>query len=416
MPNKQTQKEIETLVQLSSTINSSLDIAEVLKSAMRFVEELMDAEVSSIFEVDDAKNELFFRVVRGEGAYKAKEIRMKMGEGVAGWVASYRESVIVSDTERDKRFSTKVDSITGFKTKSIIALPIKNKGRLIGVLEVLNKRGGGPFTRDDLNLLTIAANQIGIALVNAKLYERLQEKFSLTREELKKTQKQLLRSERMAALGKFSQGVAHEVRNPVMSIGGFARRLKEKNADERTVAYANIILKETARLEKMVKDIERYTSMPAPVIQPVKLSALLQSALHIWEKEHTEDNLKIKLQSLLEDSTISADEAQLTQAVVNLLRNAAEAMPKGGTIYISTCREDNYIVISVKDEGAGIDPENLPQIFDPFFTSKPQGSGLGLTTVNRIVMDHGGEVKVSSRPGAGTEIKLYIPHLSESTS
>ena len=166
MPKKQTQKEIETLVQLSSTINSSLDIAEVLKSAMRFVEELMDAEVSSIFEVDDAKNELFFRVVRGEGARKAKEIRMKMGEGVVGWVASSCEPVIASDTEKDKRFSTKVDSITGFKTKSIIALPIKNKGRLIGVLEVLNKRGGGPFTQDDLNLLTIAVNQIGIALVN----------------------------------------------------------------------------------------------------------------------------------------------------------------------------------------------------------------------------------------------------------
>jgi signal transduction histidine kinase len=282
-------------------------------------------------------------------------------------------------------------------------------------LEVLNKRGGGPFTQEDLNLLTIAVNQIGIAVVNAKLYERLQEKFSLTREELKKTQDQLLRSERLAALGKFSQGVAHEVRNPVMSIGGFARRLKEKYADERTVAYADIILKETARLEKMVKDIERYTSMPEPVIHPVKLSALLQSALDIWEEEHAADNLRIKLQTILEDPTISVDEAQLTQAVVKLLDNSAEAMPEGGSIFISTCWEDSYLAISVKDEGSGIDPEDLPHIFDPFFTAKPQGSGLGLTTVNRIVRDHGGEVKVSSRPGAGTEIKLCIPHFSGST-
>jgi hypothetical protein len=252
-------------------------------------------------------------------------------------------------------------------------------------------------------------------VVTATVFERLQEKFSLTRDELKKTQEQLLRSERLAALGQFSQGVAHEVRNPVMSIGGFARRLKEKHADERTVAYVDIILKETARLEKMVKDIERYTSMPEPVIQPVKLSALLQSALDIWEEEHAADNLRIKLQTILEDPTISADEAQLTQAVVKLLDNSAEAMPEGGTIFISTCWEDNYLAISVKDEGSGIDPEDLPHIFDPFFTAKPQGSGLGLTTVNRIVRDHGGEVKVSSRPGAGTEIKLYIPHFSEST-
>ncbi len=144
-----------------------------------------------------------------------------MGEGVAGWVASSGEPMIVPDTQIDKRFSFKVDSITGFKTKSIIALPIKNRGRLIGVLEALNKRGGRPFGHEDLEALTIVVNQIGIAMVNAKLYERLQEKFSLTQAELKMTQEQLLRSERLAASGQLSQGVAHEVRNPIMSIGGF---------------------------------------------------------------------------------------------------------------------------------------------------------------------------------------------------
>ena len=172
MSDKQPAKEIEILVQLSTTVNSSLDITEVLSSAMGFVEELMDAEASSIFEVDDATNELFFRVVRGEGAYKAKEIRLKMGEGVVGWVANSGEPAIVPDTQKDERFSSKVDSITGFKTKSIIALPIKNKGRLIGVLEVLNERGSQPFTDEALEVLTIVVNQIGIAMANAKLYKQ----------------------------------------------------------------------------------------------------------------------------------------------------------------------------------------------------------------------------------------------------
>jgi sigma-B regulation protein RsbU (phosphoserine phosphatase) len=105
MSHKQPEKKIEILVQLSTTVNSSLDITEVLSSAMGFVEELMDAEASSIFEVDDATNELFFRVVRGEGAYKAKEIRLKMGEGVVGWVANSGEPAIVPDTQKDERFS-----------------------------------------------------------------------------------------------------------------------------------------------------------------------------------------------------------------------------------------------------------------------------------------------------------------------
>ncbi len=415
MSHKQAAREIETLVQLSSTVNSSLDIAEVLSSAMGFVEELMDAEASSIFEVDDATNELFFRMVRGEGAHKAKEVRLKMGEGVVGWVASTVEPAIVTDAQKDKRFSPKVDSITGFKTKSIIALPIKNKGRLIGVLEVLNKRGSKPFNHEALEVLTIVVNQIGIAMVNAKLFERLQEKFSLTQAELQRTQEQLLRSERLAALAQFSQGVAHEVRNPVMSIGGFARRLKKRlHDDDPAVAYADIILKETVRLEKMVEDIERYTSMPEPVIQPVKLSTLLQSVLNIWEQEHRVVNAKIRLQTPSEDPTICVDKKQMANALIKLLCNSADAMPDGGTISISTCWEGNCLVISIKDDGAGIDPKDLPRIFDPFFTAKPQGSGLGLTTVNRIVRDHGGQVKVSSKAGAGTEVKLCIPRFSDS--
>jgi signal transduction histidine kinase len=381
-------KEFETLLRLSSIVNSSLDITEVLTSAMGFVEELLDAEASTIFEVDETTNELFFRVVRGEGAYKAKEIRLKMGEGVVGWVASSGESVIVPDAQKDKRFSSEVDSITGFETRSIIASPIKNKGRLIGALEVLNKKGAKP----------------------SKLYDRLQGKFLLTQSELKKTQEQLLRSERLAALGQFSMGVAHEVRNPVMSIGGFARRLKKRlERDDTAVAYADIILKETGRLEKMVEDIERYTSMPEPVTQPVKLSALFQTVLNIWEEEHREGKARIKLQTLPENPTIFLDEEQMANSLIKLMHNSASAMPNGGTITISNCWEGNCLVISVKDNGAGIDPEVLPRIFDPFFTTKTQGSGLGLTTVNRIVSNHGGQVKVSTDLGAGTEVKLCIP-------
>jgi signal transduction histidine kinase len=403
-------KEFETLLQLSAIVNSTLDITEVLTSAMGFMEELLDAEASTIFEVDETTNELFFRVVRGEGALKANEIRLKMGEGVVGWVASSGEPVIVPDAQKDKRFSSGVDSITGFETKSIIALPIKNKERLIGVLEVLNKKGTKPFDHASLEVLTSMVNQIGIAMVNAKLYERLQDKFLLTQSELKKTQEELLRSERLAALGHFSMGVAHEVRNPVMSIGGFARRLKKRlDHDDTAVAYADIILKETSRLETMVEDIERYTSMPEPVTRPVKLSKLFQSVLNLWKEQHRQEKVKVKLQALPEDPTIFLDEQQITRTLTELLHNAASAMPNGGTITIANYWEGSCLVISVTDTGIGIDPGDLPRIFDPFFTTKSQGSGLGLTTVNRIVTNHGGQVKIFSNLGTGTEVKLYLP-------
>ena len=413
MTKETSSRKIETLVKLSSVINSSLDIVEVLNNAMRFVEELIGAEGSSIFEVDNTTNELFFRVLRGEEAHKAKEIRMRFGEGVVGWVASSGEPVIVSDAEKDTRFSTKIDLITGLKTRSIIALPIENKGELIGVLELINKRGNGAFHEDDLKILTIVANQIGIAMVNAKLYERLQEKFSLTRAELKKTQDQLIRSERLSALGQLSQGVAHEVRNPVMSIGGFARRLKNKLEHDKTLSgYVDIILKEAARLKQMVKDIEQYTTMSDAKLQEIKLSTVIQQTLTLWKRDPNAEKTEIRLQKLTEDPTIYADEEQMVRALINLFRNSAEAMLDGGTILISTSWEDRYLVICVRDNGLGIDPEDLPRIFDPFFTAKPKGSGLGLTTVNRIVSDHKGEVRVSSEVGTGTEVKLYLPRFS----
>ncbi|MCF8142883.1 MAG: GAF domain-containing protein [Deltaproteobacteria bacterium] len=403
-------KEIDALVELSSMINSSLDIFEVLNCAMRFAEEVIGAEGSSIFEIDYTRNELFFRILSGHETHTVREIRMKMGEGVAGWVARTGEPVIVPDTEKDTRFSSKIDLITGFKTRSIIALPIRNNGRLTGVLELVNKRGPTPFNQEDLEFLTIAANQIGIAMVNARLYERLKEKFTLTQAELKKTQEQLLRTERLSALAELSQGVAHEVRNPVMSIGGFARRLKSRLHSDKTLeSYVDIILKESARLEQMVKDVEAYTAMPEPDIREVKLSDVLHHALSAWENAPGIHHLDIQLTPLPEDPTLYLDKEQISLALINLFQNAAEAMPRGGAVLVSTTWEDEYLSIRVKDNGPGIDPEDLPRIFDPFFTAKSQGSGLGLTTVNRIVNNHRGQVKVWSEPGVGTEFQIRLP-------
>jgi len=403
-------KNIESLVELSSLINSSLEIVEVLSHATRFVERVFDTEGSSIFELDETTNELFFRVLSSQDTHNVAEVRLKMGEGIAGWVARTGEAVIVPDTARDPRFTSKVDRLTGFKTRSLIALPIRNKGRLIGVLELVNKIGPSPFNQEDLEFLTVAANQIGIAIANARLYHRLQQQFTLTQTELRKAQEQLIRTERLAALAELSAGVAHEVRNPVMSIGGFARRLKKKLASDKTLeAYVDIILTEAARLEQMVKDVEAYTSMPEPDLREIKLSALLSHALSIWEQETASKRVEIRLASSTEDPILYLDRGQIAIALTNLLQNAADVMPAGGTITISTEWEDRYLIIGVKDNGPGIAPEDLPRIFDPFFTAKSQGSGLGLTTVNRIVTAHRGHIKVCSEVGAGTEFKLYLP-------
>jgi signal transduction histidine kinase len=390
-------------------VNASLDLTEVLDNAMNYVETLMDAETSSIFELEPERGELRFRLARGKWGSKAKEIRLSIGEGIAGRAAREGKTILVPDVEKDNRFTPRVDAHTGFKTRSVVCVPIRHKGRLVGVLEVLNKRRG-PFDENDVELLTVVSNQIGIAMENARLYERLHERFTLTAEELRKTQRKVIHSERMVALARLSQGVAHEVRNPVMSIGGFAKRMKQKlSPDDPVYNYAEIIVNEAARLEKMVQDIENYASMRQPEFSEVKLRELLEHVVKDWRARRGMAGIDIRLDLPDDEMTFPADERLLCLVFDNLFRNAAEAMGGEGLLSVSAYSEAGQVIVTVADTGRGIPSEALPLIFDPFYTSNTRGSGLGLTTVDRIVSGHHGTVSVDSTPGAGTEFRIQLP-------
>jgi two-component system sensor histidine kinase HydH len=403
--------ELRTLVELSTLINSSLDIQTVLDNAMECVQMSMNAEASAIFELDEAKRELSFRIVLGDAADKAKEVRLRIGEGVAGWVAQTGTPVIVQDTHSDSRFSPLVDVTTGFETRSILCVPMVYKGELTGVIEVLNKKGKGVFDANDQEVLTVLANQIAIAIENARLYTRLSERFSLATEELKSAQEKLIRSERLAALGRLSQGVAHEVRNPVMVIGGFAHRLEKEFPDNVAIRkMAEIILAETERLERMVVAIETLSKLRQPVPQATELPKVVEAALRSVSGHLTSQGIQVIGSYSHERQAIEADEELLELAIRNVLMNAIEAMPDGGTLELSLASHPDGMLLSIKDSGVGIHPGDLANIFDPFFTSKAQGSGLGLSTVHRIISDHSGEINLSSTPGRGTEVQIRLPH------
>ena len=403
-------EKIKTIARVSSIINSSLNIDGVLSNSMLLVEELMEAEACSIFELDKEKNELFFRLARCDPHGNTKIIRMKMGEGIVGSVASAGEMIIVPDTKKDDRFNSMVDSITGFQTKSIIAVPIKNKGQILGVIQVLNCGRVASLDESTLEVLFIVAGQVGIAMENAKLYSRLKENFALTKAELKETQAKLLRSERLAAMGQLSHAVAHEVRNPVMIIGGFALRLKKMlHSDQRAGKYIDVLLQETARLEKIVVDVEQYTSLPEPELKQVNLSDLLKNAVYGWSKNQKEIATEVKIKSMSGNPEIYVDKELMKEALIRILSNAQESMAQEGVITISTWWEGKSIIISLRDHGTGIVKEDLPRVFDPFFTSKMQGTGLGLSFVSRIVAGHGGEVKIYSTRGVGTDVRICFP-------
>jgi signal transduction histidine kinase len=287
---------------------------------------------------------------------------------------------------------------------------MKSKGQIVGVLEVLNKRGDSLFTERDLEMLAILGNLIAVALDNARLYTRLREQFVLTEEELKATQARLIRSERLAALGKLSAGVAHEVRNPVMVIGGFARRLHKQFGDVEPVRKsAEVILSEAERLEQMVVDIEAFCRLPQPTLGRVVAERLIEHLMRGLADVCQAQGIEVRTRTKGPVRDFNADEGLIEIALKNIVTNAIEAMPDGGILELSLDFQPDALVMSVKDQGPGIAPQDLPSVFDPFFTSKTRGSGLGLTASHRIVSDHGGEIVIHSTMGQGTDVKIILP-------
>jgi two-component system sensor histidine kinase AtoS len=161
----------------------------------------------------------------------------------------------------------------------------------------------------------------------------------------------------------------------------------------------------------MVHDVEHYTALPDPDLRQVKLSELLNSTIDIWKTEHEPIDIEVTMESMPEDPVILVDRNLMRTALVNVLVNAQESIMPKGKVIIGTWWDEKLLVISIKDSGAGITREDLPRVFDPFFTSKTQGAGLGLTTVNHIVSGHGGEVKIYSAPQVGTDVHIRFPAL-----
>lgn len=225
--------------------------------------------------------------------------------------------------------------------------------------------------------------------------------------ELKRLQERLARTERMAALGEVAAKVAHEIRNPLISVGGFARRL-EKKLSGNPKEYADIITKEVGRLEVILNEILGFVKEIRIVKELVTSESLVDDVMSLVQSDIEERGIVIVRESA-GPIELYVDPSRIKEAFLNILTNAIHAVESNGTISIRTYREDTEAVIEIMDTGKGIDDETMPFIFDPFFTTKKIGTGLGLSITHRIIEEHKGRIEVKSTPGTGTTFKLFIP-------
>ncbi len=249
-----------------------------------------------------------------------------------------------------------------------------------------------------------------MAIENAKLYERLRHKFQLTEQELKRTQARLLRSERLSAVGNLVQGVAHEIRNPLMTIGGFARRIKSKETEDKSLSrYADIILEEAGRLEKLVQDVREFSEVQTAKLSPSRIEAVIEEIVPKIEALAQETGVQVRLSMDDDIPPLDMDCSQMAKALLNIAENGIEAMPSGGNLEIQILKGKRNLSLCISDTGKGITEDQRNSVYDPFVTSKTRGAGLGLTMVHRIITNHHGEIEIQTAEGKGTTVTVRIP-------
>jgi two-component system sensor histidine kinase HydH len=229
-------------------------------------------------------------------------------------------------------------------------------------------------------------------------------------EELQQSHELLLRSERFAAVGEAAAYVSHEIKNPLMVIGGFARQL-ERNPEVPPTAGAKlrIISDEVRRLENFLGELRDFTRPAAPAKQEADLNELVQEVAIMMQETAKEMNIQLVTRLASNLPLVSYDPNQMKQVLINLVKNALEAMDTGGVITMTTTALDGQVRLSVHDTGKGIDPGIIPDIFNPFFTTKKTGTGLGLAVINKIIEDHHGTITVESSKGQGSTFTVHLP-------
>jgi PAS domain S-box-containing protein len=223
-------------------------------------------------------------------------------------------------------------------------------------------------------------------------------------------EERLLASERLAAIGNTVTHIAHEIKNPLAIIGGFARQLKRAEVlDDKARQKLSIITEEVSRLEAMLAQMRDFIKRPPVQKQVGQIEAVIEEALELFADALAEQHIEVRREEEGPLPPVTFDPQQLNQVLVNLFKNALEAMPRGGRLTIATRVKDGNLEISVRDTGEGMAPEVAAKIFQPYFTTKEKGTGLGLAICQNIVEEHGGCIFAESAPGQGSTFTLQLP-------
>lgn len=402
---------LSRLMKVGAAISSELDLDALLRIISQTTSHLLQAERSTVFLVDRAGGELWSRVAEG---LDRQEIRIPLGAGIAGTVATTGLPVRIADAYTDPRFNPEVDKRTGYQTRNILCAPMRNgRGQVIGVFQVLNKRGGD-FTALDEQLLASLSSQAAVAVENAQLHDEVQRAYA-----------QLQALDKMKA--DFLSTISHELRTPLAPILGYTEILLSGGMGvlpSSCLRGIQAIEESAKRLLALIENLLVFVRLDQGEMalqrQPVDVSSLVGQVMEGFRSRA--DEWKLTLVREVADGLppVMADPQELMVVLTHLVDNATKFTPAGGRVTV-TARPvagdggKTAVEIAIQDTGIGISTEHQGRIFERFYqvdgslTRHFGGMGIGLAVVKQIIEAHGSRVVVESEPGLGSTFRFRLP-------
>lgn len=382
-------KKFHQLLEAAKLVNSTLDLDKLLPIILSNAVNATDADRGTVFLIDESKQELCSKAFQGN---ELTEIRVPINSGIAGEVTHIGSTINIPDAYKDDRFNPDIDKRTGYTTKSILCMPLKNKdGKILGVFQLLNKKKGN-FTAEDEDYINAFSLHASMAIANASMAQ------------------QMVQSERLSAVGRMASTIIHDIKNPMATMRLYTQLLKTKVGNDEAARMTDEILRQIDRFVKMTQEILDFSKGVATTnFEVTDIKQFINEVISFIEKDFAKRNISI-IKNIRFDGMAKLDPDKMMRVIYNLAGNAADAMKDGGNITITVSQENTFLQIEFADTGTGMTEEIKSKIFEPFFTyGKKHGTGLGMSIVKKIIEDHNGTIAIDSELGKGTTLIIKLP-------
>ena len=387
---------VTVLIEVGQALVANLSTNAVLAAALDVVQRVLSAEASSIFLVDTDSGNLRVYLADPDHQGALKSLVQPKGKGLSGIAVEQGKAILVADAYNDPRFDPTADKKTGFRTRSVLCVPLRVLGENIGVVQVLNKKGGGAFAERELILLQAVASLVALALDNASKHE------------------ELLQAQRLATVGETIASLAHCIKNVLSGINAGTFFINDAIGKDNMAGVKKgweIADSNMKFLSDLVLNMLSFARDRKPALQATDINRLCNEVVKLVSEQAREREVEVAVEPDEKLAKVSLDSVGLRRCLLNLVGNAVDACAeKKGKVTVAVSGSNGKVRIAVQDTGSGISPENLKKLFTVFFSTKGnRGTGLGLPVSKKIIEEHGGKLEVDSQLNKGTTFTIVLP-------